>query len=73
MNLGIISPRTLSLDFSNYIVKSDTPIKLAYTLAPALLDEESMQFESSDESVVTVADDGTMTYVGDGTTTVVSL
>jgi hypothetical protein len=34
LNLGIISLRTMSLGYASYNLKSDTPIKLAYTLIP---------------------------------------
>ena len=70
LDLGIISPRTLSLTYSSYNLKSDTPIKLGYTLTPDLLAGETMTFSTSDPSVVTVSADGRLTYVGDGTATV---
>ncbi len=70
LNLGIISPRTLLLAYSSYNLKSDTPIKLGYTLTPDLLAGEEMTFSSSNPAIVTVSADGKLTYAGDGTATV---
>jgi hypothetical protein len=70
LNMGILSPRTMSLGYSSYNLKSDTPIKLSYTLSPGLLSDEKMAFSSSNETVVTVGEDGVMHYVADGTATV---
>ena len=70
LNLGIISPRTLSLNFSSVTVYDGTTRKIVPTISPALTGEEAVSFVSSDPAVVTVASDGTLTYAGDGSATI---
>ncbi len=67
VNLGVVSPRTLSVNFSSVTLIEGTPRKIVVTAYPALFGDEAVTFLSSDETVVTVAADGTLTYAGDGT------
>ena len=71
VNLGIVAPRTLTLNSSSITLYYQGAIrKIVPTITPALSGTESVTFSSSDESVVTVATDGTLTYVGDGNATI---
>ncbi|MCR3921426.1 MAG: InlB B-repeat-containing protein [Firmicutes bacterium] len=67
VNLGIVAPRTMNLNYSSLTLFEQGPIrKILPTVAPVLSDLESITYTSSDVNVVTVAPDGTLTYVGDG-------
>lgn len=71
VNLGIVAPRTLTLNNSSITLYYQGAVrKIVPTVTPVLSDAESVTYSSSDESVVTVASDGTLTYVGDGNATI---
>jgi uncharacterized repeat protein (TIGR02543 family) len=71
LELGMVSPRSVSLNFTNVTVIEGTPRVIVPTLSPGLLvGEDAITYSSSDTDVATVASDGTITYVGDGTATI---
>ncbi|MFA5341741.1 MAG: YDG domain-containing protein, partial [Clostridia bacterium] len=71
VNLGIISPRTLNLNFTTVKVLEGTTRNIVPSIDPVLSSSEaSISYSSSDESVVTVSSSGVLTYVSDGTATV---
>ena len=71
VNLGIISPRTLNLNFTSVKVLEGTTRNIVPVIDPVLSSgETSIIYSSSDETVVTVSPTGVLTYVSDGTATV---
>ncbi|MFA7673469.1 MAG: S-layer homology domain-containing protein [Clostridia bacterium] len=71
LELGIVSPRSVSLNFTSVIVIEGTTRVIVPTLSPGLLaGEDAVTYLSSDTGVATVAGNGTITYVGDGTATI---
>ena len=71
VNLGIIAPRTMSLNFSSVLLLEGTPRIIVPSLSPSLLDGEGpVVYSSSDESVVMVSSSGVLTYVSDGSATI---
>lgn len=70
INLGIIAPRTLSLNMYSVTVVENTTRKIVPTIAPILGEGENVTYTSSDTSVVTVDEDGILTFAGEGTATI---
>ena len=71
LKLGILSPRTMELNFYNAdVVEGGQQRIIVPEIIPELLPEEgSVLYESSDESVVTV-DNGRLNFVGEGSAVV---
>lgn len=65
-----VSVKGLSLDRSSLTIVEGRTDKLSCTVTPANATNKAVKWESSDESVVTVSDDGTVTAIGEGKATI---
>ncbi len=70
LNLGILIPRTLTLNMSSAKVVDGTPQQIVPSVSSPLTELEAVTYASSDPAVVAVAADGTLTYVADGSVTI---
>ena len=68
--LPLRAPRVLWLNYYSCFLYNNATKKLIATVLPALEEEETLVYESSDPLVVSVAGDGTLTYVSDGSAVV---
>ena len=67
---GTVNPSNVELDKATALVKVGATNKVTATVLPSSAADKSVTFTSSDETVATVAADGTITGVKEGTATV---
>lgn len=65
-----IAATGIAVEEDEVSLKGETEYVINYTVLPADATEKTVQFESSDQSVLTVDDFGKVTIVGEGTATV---